>query len=288
MVAGVSQCWPLLLTEELLPAGAERACACPDKSWQFCLNAEGVVYWLGTKQPRELNVGELLVCGPGVQGELRASQIHDARLRRFCFNPTSLLGVFSLAERLELSRLPDGAMEIFPCDHRASQLVAQAMLPDSDEQNLVVRADLLHAALLALAGRITHRHDVHRPAATSDQRLHELLANAPDGELLSRSVIEIAEMCGCSVRHLNRLFRSELDCNLRTAQAEARLQRARELIEQTGARVADIARTMGYGHVGQFNASFKRLFGLTPSQCRAACFRIVTSTSSIRHDPAAE
>lgn len=287
-MAGVSQCWPLLLTEELLPAGEERSCACPDKGWQFCLNVEGVIYWLGPEQPRELNVGEMLVCGPGVQGELRASQINDARLRRFCFNPTSLLGVFSLAERLELSRLAEGTIEIFPRDHRASQLVAQAMLPGSDEQHLVVRADLLHAALLALAGWITHRSEVPRPAATSDQRLHELLTSAPDGEFLSRNAAEIAGMCGCSVRHLNRLIRSELDCNLRTAQEEARLRRARELIEQTGARVADIARAVGYGHVGQFNAAFKRLFGLTPSQCREACFRIVTGTSSIRHDPAAE
>jgi AraC-like DNA-binding protein len=287
-VARVSHCWPLLLTEEALPAGEERAWSCPANSWQFCLVVEGVVYWLGQPGARELKLGELLLCAPGGQGALRASQLNDARIRHFCFNPASLLGVFSLSERVELARIGDGGTEFLPADHRASQLMAKAPLPESEEQSLPGRADMLHAALLALAGKISHRNGAHRPTATSDQRLHGLLVSAPDGEFLSRSVAEIAEMCGCSVRHLNRLIRSELDCNLRTAQEETRLQRARELIEQTGARVADIARTVGYGHVGQFNASFKRLFGLTPSQCREACFRIVTSTSSIRHDPAAE
>jgi AraC-like DNA-binding protein len=287
-LAGVSHCWPLLLTEETLPPGEERAWACPANSWQFCLVAEGVAYWLGQPGARELKVGELLLCEPGGQGALRASQINDARIRHFCFNPSSLVGVFSLAERMELSRIGQGGVEVFPVDHRASRLVALAPLPESDEQSLLGRADLLHAALLALAGKIPHRHDVHRSAATSDQRLHELLTSAPDGEFLSHSVEEIAVMCGCSVRHLNRLIRAELDCNLRTAQEEARLRRARELIEQTGARVADIARTVGYGHVGQFNTAFKRLFSMTPSQCREACFRIVTNAPSIRHDPATE
>jgi len=179
-------------------------------------------------------------------------------------------------------------VDILTADHRASQLVLSSPLPESDEQHLVSRADLLHAALLALAGRIPHRNGVHRAAATSDQRLHELLARTPDGELLARNADEIAELCGCSVRHLNRLIRSELDCNLRVVQEEVRLRRARELIEQTGARVADIAREVGYGHVGQFNAAFKRRFGMTPSQCREACFRIVTNAPSNRHDPAAE
>lgn len=285
---GVSHCWPLVLTEDLLPAGEDRACSCPVEGWQFYLSTSGVVYWLGHPGARELKAGELLVCGPGVHGELRASQLNDARIRRFCFFPSSLVGVFSLVERVELSRLGKTGVEILPPAHRAAQMVAQAPLPETDALQLVARADLLHAALLALAGRIPPRNGVHRPAAATDKRLHELLSSAPDGELLSRSLRQVADICGCSVRHLNRLIRTELECNFRTVQEEARLRRARELIEQTGARVSDIARTVGYGHVGQFNAAFKRLFAMTPSQCREACFRIVTTAPSIRHDPATE
>lgn len=284
----MSQCWPLLLTEETLPAGGERACICPDGSWQFCLNVEGIVYWLGHPGSLELKPGELAVFAPGVRGELRASQLGDARLRRFCFNPASVLGVFSLTERVGLSRVSEGGLEILPATHRASQLVAGAKSPESDEQHLLSRADLLHAALLALAEHLPHRNGEARAATTSDQRLHELLARTPDGTLLARNAGELAELCGCSVRHLTRLIRTELDCNLRSIQEEARLRRARELIEQTGARVSDIAREVGYGHVGQFNAAFKKLFSLTPSQCREACFRNVTSASSNRHDPAAK
>ena len=287
-MASVSHCWPLLLTEELLPSGEERACACPAEGWQFCLASEGVVYWLSQSVARELNPGELLVCGPGVNGSLRASQINDARIRCFCFNPSSLVGVLSVAERVEVSRLGQGVVEILPATHPAAQMIAQAPLPESGDPHLVGRAELLHAALLALAGKLRKTNGVRRHAASAEQRLHDLLANAPDGEFLAHSAGDIAAMCGCSVRHLNRLVRAELDCNLRTAQEEARLQRARELIEQTGARVADIARTVGYGHIGQFNAAFKRLFGMTPSQCREACFRIVTTSSSFRHGPAAE
>jgi len=285
----VSQHWPLFLHEEVLPPGGERENV--PEGWQFCLLREGIAYWLGTADTRELAVGELLVVGPGARGIFRASQIAEARLRHFFFNPESVVGVFSLVERVELSRLSEcgrGGMEILPASHTAAQLVAQTPVREHFGEHLAGRAELLHAALLALSHRLKDSKMVRSTVASAERRLHELLRHVPDGELLSHTPEEIASMCGCSVRHLNRLFRSETASNLRTAQEKARLHRARELIEQTGARVADIAREVGYGHVGQFNAAFKHLFGLTPSQCRNACFQIVTSSPSFRHDPAAK
>jgi AraC-like DNA-binding protein len=277
--------WPLLLTEELLPPGEECACVSESAAWQFVLVRHGVIYWLGQPAPRELQPGELLVCGPGSEGVLRASQVNEVRLRCFGFDPAALVGVLTLGERVELRRRC-GALEVFPAEHPAARLVAQAPLPETMEQTLVSRAELLHAALLVVAGRLSAVGHQQPPVASAEHRLRNLLTRAPDGALLSRSPAELAALCGCSVRHLNRLVRGELACSWRAAQQEARLRQARELIEQSGARVADIARAVGYGHLGQFNAAFKRLFGLTPSQCRKACFRIVTDASSFRHDPA--
>lgn len=272
----------MVLTEETLPPGEERELGA--EGWRFCVAQEGVLYWMGQPRAMELSPGEMLVAGPGVQGCLRASQINGARLRSFSVNLAALLGVFSLTERDALLRLdarPDDGPELLAADHPAARLVAQAQVAETLAQHALARAELLHVALLALAGRIHRSEEETNGVSTVEKRFQELVLNAPDGDLLSRSPEDIAALCGCSVRHLRRLFRSAFQFNLRVAQEEARLRKARELVEQTGIRIADVARTVGYRHVGQFNASFKRLFGRTPSECRANGSSLVNGFSRL-------
>lgn len=241
------------------------------EGWRYCFVQAGLLYWLGGAQTLELSPSELLVVGPDASGSIRASQINGARIRCFNFDPAALSGVFSLSERRAISqlRVNGGAVvKVFPADHPAARLVAQTPVPETLAQHALCRAELLHVALLALTGEIPRPDETESGVSTVERRFQELVLNAPDGELLSRSPEEIAALCGCSVRHLRRLFRSAFQFNLRAAQEEMRLRKARELVEQTGLRIADVARSVGYRHVGQFNASFKRLFGRTPSECR--------------------
>lgn len=258
-----------MLAEEVLAPGEEREFVAG--GWRFILVEEGVLYWLGRPRAREVVRHELLVAAPGTAGSVRASQINGARVRRFSANLGALLGVFSLAERDALRRLeaPDAfGVEVLPATHAAAHRLAQLGVSETLPQRALGRGELLHVALLALADDI-RRADESRPGiSTAERRLRELMLNAPDADLLARSPEDIAAMCGCSVRHLRRLLRTAFQFNLRLAREEVRLHKARELVEQTGIRIADVARSVGYRHVGQFNASFKRMFGHTPSECR--------------------
>jgi AraC family transcriptional regulator of adaptative response / DNA-3-methyladenine glycosylase II len=75
-------------------------------------------------------------------------------------------------------------------------------------------------------------------------------------------------MLSCSERHFRRLFLQEFGVSLRTRQIESRLQRARQLLDETGDKISNIAFESGYRHLGLFNARFKKRFGLTPSAWR--------------------
>jgi len=72
----------------------------------------------------------------------------------------------------------------------------------------------------------------------------------------------------CSPRHFSRLFRAEFGVPLRKRQTELRLQRARQLLADANAKILKVAYESGYRHLGQFNAMFKKRFGVTPSEWR--------------------
>jgi len=48
---------------------------------------------------------------------------------------------------------------------------------------------------------------------------------------------------------------------------QQRMQQARHLLQQGKLTVAEVARTVGYGHLGHFAVAFKREFGVTPGAC---------------------
>ena len=267
-MSGVSRCWPLIISEDILLPGQEGAVHCIKEGWRFHLLTSGVAYWLGQPDNRELAVSELLVVGPLVSGALRASQINEARFRRFYFNPAAVVGLFSLAERVELSRRLPGTAHVLPASHPAALLVARAPLPESAEARLISRATLLHAALLVLAEGLPHANE-HLCSGAAARHFHRLFTEAPDARLLAHPPEEIAALCHCTQRHLNTLWRQELACNIRDSQVEIRLRLARELIESGEGRISDIARRVGYSDTSRFNAAFKKLFGRTPTECRA-------------------
>jgi AraC-like DNA-binding protein len=264
----VSQRPSLLVHDESLTPGSETEFA--EEGWRFCFVRDGVLYWLGDAQALELVKGRLLLVKPGARGYLRASQIEGASIRTFGFKPEILLGFFGYTERSSLIRLREEgiAAEVLPSDHPAAEIMSQLSVPVTLSEHAVTRAQLLRVALLALSGRIQGFDSESQTASSVQRRFQALMLDVSESDLLSRSPEEIAAMCGCSVRYLQRLFRSTFQLSLRAAQEEVRLRQALELVEQTGIRIADVARSVGYRHIGQFNAAFKRQFGHTPSECR--------------------
>jgi hemolysin activation/secretion protein/AraC-like DNA-binding protein len=79
---------------------------------------------------------------------------------------------------------------------------------------------------------------------------------------------ELAGQLHCSKRHFSRIFSEEFHIPLRARQTELRLQRARQLLLESDAKIINVAFESGYRHLGLFNAMFKKRFGVTPSQWR--------------------
>ncbi|URD47651.1 helix-turn-helix transcriptional regulator [Chroococcidiopsis sp. CCNUC1] len=75
-------------------------------------------------------------------------------------------------------------------------------------------------------------------------------------------------MVGLSDRKLRRGFRDIFGTTVFGYLHDYRMEQARLLLSVNKMRVADVAQTVGYSHLGHFIASFKRKFGITPKNAR--------------------
>ena len=84
---------------------------------------------------------------------------------------------------------------------------------------------------------------------------------------------ELAEYVGLSRRQLQRLFQRHLLCAPSRYYLRLRLQRARELLQQTNLSLVEISSLCGFVSTSHFSKSYKEFFGHSPSgerQLRAA------------------
>ncbi|PSB48606.1 AraC family transcriptional regulator [Cyanosarcina cf. burmensis CCALA 770] len=82
------------------------------------------------------------------------------------------------------------------------------------------------------------------------------------------SLLDLARMVGLSDRKLRRGFRDIFGTTVFGYLHDYRMEQARLLLSVNKMRVADVAQTVGYSHLGHFIASFKRKFGITPKECQ--------------------
>jgi transcriptional regulator GlxA family with amidase domain len=104
------------------------------------------------------------------------------------------------------------------------------------------------------------------PAAT-DPRIRRVV------ELLKQThpvtVSEIAPLLNLSVSRFRHLFKKELNVSPTHYLKLARLERARELLENSFLRVKEITALVGANDVSHFVRDYKAFYGQTPSQTRA-------------------
>ena len=84
---------------------------------------------------------------------------------------------------------------------------------------------------------------------------------------------ELADYVGLSRRQLQRLFQRHLLCAPSRYYLQLRLQRARELLQQTNLSLVEISSLCGFVSTSHFSKSYKEFFGHSPSgerQIRAA------------------
>ncbi len=104
-------------------------------------------------------------------------------------------------------------------------------------------------------------------------------------DLLQRSIeqppslTQAAAALDVSVRQLQRLFATHLGRSFKRFDRELRLERARELLEQTGLSVLAVAVATGFGSVEHFSRSYRAAFGSGPGHGRQAAGRSTPRSS---------
>ncbi len=105
------------------------------------------------------------------------------------------------------------------------------------------------------------------PAARHLLRAKDL-ADARYTEALG--VDDMARVAGLSRAHFSREFRAAFGESPHTYLLTRRMERAAALLRNTDRSVLDICMSVGLQSVGSFTTSFKRTYGVTPTQYRAS------------------
>ncbi len=104
------------------------------------------------------------------------------------------------------------------------------------------------------------------PAARHLLRARDLADARYDQRL---TVADMAAAAMLSPAHFSREFRKAFGETPHQYLLTRRLQRASELLRTTDHSVADICMRVGLESVGSFTSSFRRIYGMSPTQYRA-------------------
>ena len=242
---------------------------------------------------RALNMGDGLVLAPqcGSGGRLRASQLGPLKLQFFTVQPQFLNGLLTVAECHQLEIVPShSASRVlhFTANepigqkfaHIANQTRSDRLAPCNSVSGgaaregagyytgLTMRCALLQLWASAVSGLVAAPALNAAHANRLRERFRQSIGQMLEVELSGRSLGELAGQLHCSERHFSRLFREEFGVPLRVRQIELRLQRARQLLGDSDAKIINVAYDSGFRHLGLFNAMFKKRFGATPSEWR--------------------
>lgn len=138
------------------------------------------------------------------------------------------------------------------------------------EHNLVHRTLLLRLAAVLLEHELLAIKGELLPAASAGERILQILDGISISELINASVDDLAQKCGYSRRHLNRLFHAQFGFSVGALRLEMRLLKATRLLRDPRAKITNVAAEAGFNHQGLFNSSFRKRFGLSPSRWRKA------------------
>lgn len=108
-----------------------------------------------------------------------------------------------------------------------------------------------------------------KPHASREEALAEKVKRFIDVNFeYPLSAEELADFFHYNPKYLGRLFKQQTGMRFREYQMQKRLERGKELLEQTTETVVDIAFRLGFQNVTYFNRLFKEAYSLSPSAYR--------------------
>jgi AraC-like DNA-binding protein len=227
----------------------------PPTGWRFLLIQQGKGLYESASVAHAVGPGDVLVLRGTTNGTLRAQSPGELTACYFRFYPEQLVGLLNLAERALLESMADqgSPFRLFPAPtpfaRQFSTLASQPPIPGTLAHRCLVLQ--LVAALLAEEA-VSTPTTAHLPEHANDR------------------IREIARKCGCSRRHLNRLFRENFGKPFASLKMELRLEKAAVLLRASDAKIISVALDCGFNHLGLFSAKFKRRFGASPSKWRTS------------------
>lgn len=242
-------------------------------AWWFVRLASGVAYWIGQPESIALEVDSLLVLGGASGGCIRASQLSPARLIHFCFEPDAIVGVFTVSDRNSVAVPPDPHVPMAHClgaSDPLSQEFAVLCNSRSSGNSLIFRCQLLGFAVRLLNASSSPQPEANPSLSrtATQRRIGLLVERISDSDLIRFNSEQLAEQCGCSVRHFRRLFRQVMGVSLQEKQSELRMLKARQLLLETDMPVVEVSLACGFHHQSLFHSMFRHRFQMTPGQWR--------------------
>ena len=125
--------------------------------------------------------------------------------------------------------------------------------------------------LIALQLDGIENEDAELPAATlkpdTVARIHHAAEILRSHLEYPPNQIDLSHQVGVSDRTLRRGFKELFGTTVVGYLTQQRMYHAQQLLREGKWTVAEVARTVGYGHLGHFAAKFKQQFGITPQEC---------------------
>jgi AraC-like DNA-binding protein len=242
----------------------------PKAGWQVLQIQEGVCYHLQSSTNQELQSGTVLLLNSGVKGMFRASQLGPVKVSYFGVVPARLAGLVSLSDQRffdQAAKSQDPAPRIFAPETelaaRMKELFAQGR-----PRALLFRLDLFRLFVLAFSELLNGGAESPPVPSDARKRCLAVIQEMPASELLEMDPGELAQMAGCTPRHLSRIFHKLTGKSFRDKRAEFRLAKASELLLGSDFKVVDVALESGFKSLSLFNLMFARRFGTSPGKWR--------------------
>lgn len=134
-----------------------------------------------------------------------------------------------------------------------------------------VADQMLHHSARQATG--PQRLDLAERTGVRDSRLLDVIAAMEANLENPLPLPDLADAAGLSMRQLERLFAAQLKARPVRYYRDLRLQRARQLVQQTGLSMLQIAVATGFSSATHFAKAYRQAHGLPPSGEREAALR---------------
>ncbi|GJD15177.1 transcriptional regulator [Rivularia sp. IAM M-261] len=246
---------------------------------QFCFMFKGDV--ISNVDYASLKAGETALCGCGMAPKMffttlePLEQYIDIHIEPELFKKIFGIQDDAIPELLKhLFRQPDEDYYVCIKTITTQMQVALQQIWQCPFQGLVkkiyLEAKVLELMALRIqqdmAGEIIQFHE-YKPRRTVVEQIYqakEILESRLDNP---PSLLELAEEVRLSIYQLKQSFPKVFGKSVFQYSHQYRMERARLLLYEGNMRVADVANSVGYSHLGQFSAAFKRMFGISPRDC---------------------